>query len=170
MPWLRHLAVLFAFLAAFVRPAPASAFTSASPETRVGGFEVAAHLLAGEHGAASREQHQGIGAAYDQNASGYRFAAGGAKSAYEIAAAGGKNAGLLKNYAGRSATEIQKGITSLERQAALHGEKIASPAQFAERWGQMGAQEQAGLLKYWGKEAARYQEQAEVLRGLLGGP
>jgi len=77
MPWLRHLAVLFAFLAAFVRPAPASAFTSASPETRVGGFEVAAHLLAGEHGAASREQHQGIGAAYDQNASGYRFAAGG---------------------------------------------------------------------------------------------
>jgi hypothetical protein len=52
MPWLRHLAVLFAFLAAFVRPAPASAFTPASPESRVGAFEVAAHLLAGEFGAA----------------------------------------------------------------------------------------------------------------------
>ena len=77
MPLLRHLAILFAFLAAFVRPAPASAFTPASPEARVGGLEVAAHLLAGELGAASREQHQRIGAAYDQNASGYRFAAGG---------------------------------------------------------------------------------------------
>jgi hypothetical protein len=78
MPLLRHLAVLFAFLAAFVRPASASAFTPASPGTRVGGFEVAAQLLAGELGAASHEQHQGIGAAYDENASGYRFAAGGA--------------------------------------------------------------------------------------------
>jgi hypothetical protein len=78
MPWLRHLAVLFAFIAALVRPAPASALSPASPESRVRGFEIAAHLLAGELGAASREQHQGIGAAYDENASGYRFAAGGA--------------------------------------------------------------------------------------------
>ena len=77
MPWLRHLAVLFAFLAAFARPAPASALSPASPESRVGGFEVAAQLLAGELGAASLEQHQGIGAAYDENVSGYRFAAGG---------------------------------------------------------------------------------------------
>jgi hypothetical protein len=75
MPWLRHLAVLFAFLAAFVRPAPASAFTPATSEIRVGGFEVAAQLLACELAAASLEQHQGIGAAYDENASGYRFAA-----------------------------------------------------------------------------------------------
>jgi hypothetical protein len=88
MPWLRHLAVLFAFLAAFVRPAPASAFTPASPETRVGAFEAAAHLLAGELGAASRERHQGIGAAYDQNASGYRFAAGGGLGPVRQGAAG----------------------------------------------------------------------------------
>jgi len=81
MPWLRHLAVLFAFLAAFARPAPASALTPSSPETRVGGLEVAAHLLAGELDAASREQHQGIGAACDENASGYRFAARGAARA-----------------------------------------------------------------------------------------
>jgi hypothetical protein len=89
---------------------------------------------------------------------------------YEAALAGGRHAGLLKNYAGRSAAEIQKGIASLERQAVLHGEKVANPAQFAERWGQMGANEQAGLMRYWQKEAVRYQEQAEVLRGLLGGP
>jgi len=82
---LRHLAVLFAFLAAFVRPAPASVFTPASPETRVGGFEIASQLLVGELGAASREQHQELGAAYDENASGYRFAAGGGgRTTYEI--------------------------------------------------------------------------------------
>src|SRR5262245_57404672 len=75
MPWLRHLVVLFAFVAGFVRPA--SAFAPASPESRVGGSEVAAELPAGELGAASREQHQGIGAAYDENASGYRLAVGG---------------------------------------------------------------------------------------------
>lgn len=79
MPLLRHLPVLFAFLAAFVRPAPASAFTPSSPGSRLGGFEVAAHLFAGELGAASREQHHGIDAAYDENASGYRFAAGSAR-------------------------------------------------------------------------------------------
>lgn len=81
MPLLRHLAVLFVLLAAFVRPAPASAFTPASSEARVSGFEVAAQLLAGELGAASREQHHGIGATYDENASGYRFAAGGGTAA-----------------------------------------------------------------------------------------
>jgi hypothetical protein len=36
------LAVLFAFLAAFVRPAPASAGMPAGAGTRIGGFEVAA--------------------------------------------------------------------------------------------------------------------------------
>jgi len=85
MPLLRRLAVLFAFVAAFARPAPASAFTPASLESRVGGFEVAAQLLVRDLGAASGEQHQGIGAAYDENASGYRFAAGcGGARTFEI--------------------------------------------------------------------------------------
>jgi hypothetical protein len=96
-----------------------------------------------------------------------KAAGGGAKSAYEIAAAGGKHAGTLRNYAGRSAAQIQKAITSYERQIALHQQKIANPAQFAERWGQMGAQEQAGLVNKWGADAARNQELADVLRGLL---
>jgi hypothetical protein len=81
MPRLRHLAVCFALLAAFARPAPPSALLPTSPEARVGGIEVAAQLLAGEFGAASRDTHQGFGAAYDENASGYRVAAGGADDA-----------------------------------------------------------------------------------------
>jgi hypothetical protein len=85
MPWLHHLAFLFAFLATFVRPVPALALAPASPETGVGGFEVAGQLLANELGAANREHHQGIGAGYDENASGYRFAAGGAARASSAA-------------------------------------------------------------------------------------
>jgi hypothetical protein len=38
----------------------------------------------------------------------------------------------------------------------------------------MSTQEQEGLLRFWQKEALRYAEQAQVLRGLLvekqGGP
>ena len=67
-----------------------------------------------------------------------------ANPAYDTALAGGKHAGTLKNYAGRSATEIQKAVRSYESQVALHQQKIANPAQFAERWGQMTVQEQVG--------------------------
>jgi RHS repeat-associated protein len=86
--------------------------------------------------------------------------------AYRTALAGGKHAGSLRNYAGRSPAEIQKAIGGYERQVALHQQKIANPAKFAERWGQMNARERAGLLKKWQSDLARNQELANVLRGL----
>jgi hypothetical protein len=77
MSWLRIIAA-FAFALAFVcQPAAASAFVPASSEARVGAFEVVPGMLVGGLGDASRGQHHGIGAAYDENASGYRFAARG---------------------------------------------------------------------------------------------
>ena len=86
MSWLRTIAA-FAFALAFVcQPAAASAFVAASPQARVGGFEVVASMLAGGLGDASRGQHQGIGAAYDENASGYRFAARGVNGSWVRAA------------------------------------------------------------------------------------
>jgi hypothetical protein len=126
-----------------------------------GGLMMGAALPGGGYGAGGKAGKKALGAR--------KKVPRGANTAYEAAVGGGRHAGLLKNYAGRSTGEVQKGITSLERQAALHREKVANPAQFAERWGQMSAQEQAGLSRYWQKEASRYQEQAEVLRGLLGG-
>ena len=96
----------------------------------------------------------------------FRSEAAAATTAYEAALAGGRHAGTLRNYAGRPLAQIQKGIASYEDVVALHLEKIANPEQFAERWGQMGAQEQAGLLAKWQKDAARNQELADVLRGL----
>jgi len=90
-----------------------------------------------------------------------------ARTAYELAKSGGKHAGTLRNYAGRPIVEIEKAISSYERQVAIHQQKIANPAQFVERWGEMSSQEQAGLLNKWGADAARNQELADVLRGLL---
>lgn len=88
-------------------------------------------------------------------------------TAYEEARAGGRHSGTLRNYADRSTDELEKAIGSYERQVELHKQKIANPEQFAERWGQMGAQEQAGLLNKWRADTARNQELANVLRGLL---
>lgn len=88
-------------------------------------------------------------------------------AAYEEARSGGRHAGTLKNYSGRSKDEIERAIGSYERQVELHKQKIANPEQFAERWTQMGTQEQAGLVNKWRADAARNQQLADVLRGLL---
>jgi hypothetical protein len=98
--------------------------------------------------------------------SGSGAARGGANAAYEAAKAGGTHAGTLRNYAGRPLAHIERAIRGHERQVALHAEKLADPGKFAERWGQMGPREQAGLLNKWQSDMARNQELADVLRGL----
>jgi hypothetical protein len=80
MPWLRHFALLVVFVATLFRPAAAGAFASApdaNAQARVGAFELVAATLVGPASVATCGLHEGIGAAYDENASGYRFAAGG---------------------------------------------------------------------------------------------
>jgi hypothetical protein len=102
MSWLRTIAAV-AFALAFVcQPAAVSAFVPASPEARVGAFEVVAGTLVVGLGDASRGQHQGIGLAYDENASGYRFAAGGANLAAHEAAGGH----LLARHVGQTAADL----------------------------------------------------------------
>jgi hypothetical protein len=81
MPWLRHFALFVVFVAALFRPVAAGAFSSApdaNAQARVGAFELVAATLVGPASAATCGTHEGIGAAYDENASGYRFAAKGA--------------------------------------------------------------------------------------------
>lgn len=80
MPWLRHFALFLVFVTALFRPAAAGAFVSApdaGSQTRVGAFEFVTATLVGPASGVTCGLHQGIGAAYDENASGYRFAAGG---------------------------------------------------------------------------------------------
>jgi hypothetical protein len=80
MPWLRHFALFLVFVTALFRPAAAGAFVSApdaGPQVRVGAFELVAATLVGPTSAVTCGLHERIAAAYDENASGYRFAAGG---------------------------------------------------------------------------------------------
>jgi hypothetical protein len=81
MPWLRHFALFVVFVAALFRPAASGALVSApdaGSQVRVGAFELVTATLVGPASGATCGLHEGIGAAYDENASGYRFAAGGA--------------------------------------------------------------------------------------------
>jgi len=80
MFWLRAITVLFMFLAAFGRPASASAFVAGAPATsgaRVSAFELVALASVGASAETSPGLHEGIGRAYGETASGYRFAARG---------------------------------------------------------------------------------------------
>jgi hypothetical protein len=82
MRWLRHFALFVGFVAALFRPAAAGALVSApdaGSHARVGAFELVTATLVGPASGVTCGLHEGIGAAYDENASGYRFAAGGAK-------------------------------------------------------------------------------------------
>ena len=84
MSWLRAITVLFVFLAAFGRPPSASAFVAGAPaslEARVGAFELVGATLVVAGAETRPGLHEGIGAAYDETASGYRFAARGLSNA-----------------------------------------------------------------------------------------
>jgi hypothetical protein len=77
MNFVRTIAACVFALVFVCQPALASALSPASPESRVGAFEDVQAAFTGGLGAASGEQHKGIGVAYDEFASGYRFAARG---------------------------------------------------------------------------------------------
>jgi len=89
------------------------------------------------------------------------------RSAYEIAQAGGRHAGLLRTYQTRSTTEIQRALRSYERQVALHHQKVQSPEQCIEEWDQKSPRVQRALLRHWQEDAARNQELADIMRGIL---
>ena len=93
-----------------------------------------------------------------------------AKTALEIARESGKHSGFLRNYAGRSPTELRSAIASIERQVAQHRSWIANPESKIPNFRALDPRQQAALLNNkWPGDIARQQEQLEILRGLLGG-
>jgi hypothetical protein len=56
---------------------------------------------------------------------------------------------------------------SLEARTAEHLAKAENPSAYAEDWAAHGERYRAGLVRYWQREAAMSQEEADVLRGLL---
>lgn len=133
MPWLRHLAVFALFLVALFKPTAAGAFSSAPPATaqaRVGAFEFVAATLVGPASVASPGLVGAIAAAYDENASGYRFAAEG------VARAGG--GGTTTLFRAVSEAEYQQLMQTgrfAARPNSLGGKFFAESAADAARWG-----------------------------------
>lgn len=90
------------------------------------------------------------------------------RAAYEIAKAGGKHAGFLRNYATKSRAEIERAIKSIERQMALHRDKIANPEKHIPDWKNLDPRQRDALVnKKWPSDIQRQSEQASILRELL---
>jgi hypothetical protein len=91
-----------------------------------------------------------------------------ARGAFEIASEGGKHAGFLRNYAGKSANELRRGMASLEKEIATHIDKIKNPEKYIEGFSKLDPRQQKALLeKKWPRDIERQREQVEILKRLL---
>jgi hypothetical protein len=87
---------------------------------------------------------------------------------FETAQAGGKHSGFLRNYQGRSAEELRRGIASLKKQIAEHQDKIANPQKHIPEWSSLDARKRDALVKHkWPEDIQRQTEQLEILESLL---
>ena len=92
-----------------------------------------------------------------------------AGGAYGTALSGGRHAGFLANYAGKPTAQIERGITSIEKQIAAHQAKIANPGRYIDQWASLDPRQQQALVNSkWPGDIARQQEQLDILRGILG--
>jgi RHS repeat-associated protein len=90
-----------------------------------------------------------------------------AKGAFEIAAEGGKHAGFLRNYLGKSAKELDRGIASLEKEIATHLDKIKNPGKYIEGFEKLDPRQQQALInKKWPSDIERQRDQLEILKRL----
>ncbi len=87
---------------------------------------------------------------------------------FEIARQGGKHSGFLQNNIGRSAEELERGITSLEKQIELHQNKIKNPSHYIEDWAKLDfRQRQALIEKKWPSDIKRQMEQRDILQAIM---
>lgn len=89
-----------------------------------------------------------------------------AQDAFEIAKAGGLHSGLIKRYGGETEYVVNKSIDSLHEQVRLHRAYIAAPLLKVDPGiGELAIQRL--VHKKWPKEIERFQQEIEVLRGIL---
>jgi len=89
--------------------------------------------------------------------------------AYSEAANGGKHAGFLDNFAGRSTSELDKTINSLQygkRGISVHEDKIANPSKYVENFDDLTPQHQQNLIDGWRKEIQNAREQIDILKDI----
>jgi hypothetical protein len=89
-----------------------------------------------------------------------------AVDAYEVAKSGGRHKGLYRRNIGTRTPEIEKAIRSLKARIAEHEDKIAAPFRYV----RAGSSDQAVkhlVGKFWPKEITKFQEEIDVLEGIL---
>lgn len=87
-------------------------------------------------------------------------------AAYEAAKAGGRNQGIIRRFGNENEAVIRKSIRSLEKMIAEHQDKIANPWNYVEK--DISPSHLADLIaRYWPKEIMGFQEQIDVLNGIL---
>lgn len=82
----------------------------------------------------------------------------------EQAKSGGRHKGVYNDAQKKSKARLQKSITSHEKQAQEHLEKLNDPEKYDVNWNNKTEQQKRGLLKKWQKDLKRNAEQAEIER------
>lgn len=79
-----------------------------------------------------------------------------------------KHIKMVKDYLVKPAKEIQKGISSYEKQITIHKEKITNPTKYYPHWDKLDPRRREALInKIWPKEIKQYEEQRKVLQSIL---
>lgn len=87
---------------------------------------------------------------------------------YKAAIFQNKHVKMVRDYLDKPSKEIQKGVTSYERQIALHKDKIANPAKHCPDWDKLDPRQREALLnKKWPTEIQVYEEQRSILQSIL---
>lgn len=85
---------------------------------------------------------------------------------YEAAKLGNRHKGLYQQWQGKRVPEIEKSIRSLHEQIKVHQDKIANPANYVNPDLPKPALD-ALVTRYWPKEIANFEQQINVLKGIL---
>jgi hypothetical protein len=90
-----------------------------------------------------------------------------ANDPYAVASAGGRHAGFLRSYSSKSVAELDRGIRSIEKQIALHEDKIRNPNKHVPNFVKLDPRQQKALVeKTWPSDIQRQQEQLAILKRL----
>ena len=86
--------------------------------------------------------------------------------AYEVAKAGGRHYGLIRRFAKEREAVILKSIRSLQKMIQEHYDKINNPMKYIEQ--NVSVFHRQDLVsRYWPGEIENFEQQIEVLKGIL---